>query len=207
MPEELSVAIRQDQGKKRNRRLRESGRVPAILYGHGEKNVCLSVPADELDALVHHGARMVQLTGELNESAFVRSLQWDTWGTAILHVDFTRISAGEKVELEVPIELRGEAPGVKEGGVIEHLLHQVAIECPAGSIPERLEVSINELGLGQSIVAGDLVLPEGASLVHGADEVVVQCSEPVEVSEESAEAAPGEPEVIGAKKEQGEEEG
>jgi len=205
MPEELSVAIREDQGKKRNRRLRESGQVPAILYGHGEKNVCLSVPADELDALVHHGARMVQLTGALNESAFVRSLQWDTWGTAILHVDFTRVSAGEKVELEVTIELRGEAPGVKEGGVVEHLLHQVAIECPAGSIPERLEVSINELHLGQAITAAELELPQGASLQHGSDEVVVQCSKPVEVAEEAAEAAPGEPEVIGAKEEEQEE--
>ena len=76
------------------------------------------MPADELETALRHGSRLVSLTGAVNESAFIRELQWDTWGTHIVHVDFTRISEHEIVEVRVPVELRGEAPGVREGGVV-----------------------------------------------------------------------------------------
>ena len=94
------------------------GRFPAVLYGHGLECVPLSVAADVLTAAIRHGSRLVSLTGAVNESAFIRDLQWDTWGTHIVHVDFTRISEHEIVEVRVPIELRGESPGVREGGVV-----------------------------------------------------------------------------------------
>jgi large subunit ribosomal protein L25 len=130
-------------------------------------------------------------------------VQWDTWGTHVLHVDFTRISAHEKVEVQVAIELRGEAPGVKEGGVIKQSIHDVQIECPASSVPERLSLSINDLKLNESITLGDLKLPEGATILGEGTTVVVECVEPLEVPEEEiAVAAPGEPEVIGAKEDE-----
>ena len=113
---QLAVEPRDTQGKHSNRRLRRSGQIPAILYGHGLECVPLSVAADVLTAAIRHGSRLVELTGAANESAFIRELQWDTWGTHIVHVDFTRISEHEIVEVRVPVELRGEAPGVREGG-------------------------------------------------------------------------------------------
>ena len=205
MAEELHVEVRESRGKHSNRRLRNTGRIPGVLYGHGLENVSLAVPADALSALVMHGGRLVSLTGGVHESAFIREVQWDTWGTHVLHVDFTRISEHEKVEVQVPVELRGEAPGVKEGGVVEQLVHEVDLECPAGSIPEKLSISINDLRLHDSITVADLDLPDGASVLGDATAVIVHCVEPVEVPEEEVvEAAAGEPEVISAKEEEGE---
>lgn len=208
MAEQLTVQIRETRGTRRSRRLRDSGKIPAVLYGHKQETVWLTLPAEQLDAAVRHGARLVQLSGAVSEQAFIRELQWDTWGKQILHVDLARISAHEKVEVTVPVELRGVAPGVKEGGVIEHQLHEVEIECEATEIPERLAVNINYLGLNQSITAGQIELPPTARLLIDADSVVVQCVVPVEAPEAEAPAAgEAEPEVIRRRPEGEEEEG
>jgi len=200
MAEVLNVEVRDTRGKRNSRRLRKAGNVPGILYGHGLENVCLAVPSDALNSLVRHGNRLVSLKGAASESAFIRAVQWDTWGTNILHVDFTRISEHEKVSVEVAVELRGEAPGVREGGIIEQSIHSIGIECPAGSIPEKIKVSINELKLHDLITVAELELPAGATVSADATAVVVQCSEPTLAPEdEVAEAVAGEPEVIGAK--------
>ena len=198
---QLAVQPRDTQGKHNNRRLRQSGQIPAILYGHGLENVPLAVAADALTAAIRHGSRLVSLTGAVSESAFIRELQWDTWGTHIVHVDFTRISEHEIVEVRVPVELRGEAPGVREGGVVVQHIHEVEIACPASVIPEKLAVNINHLMLNESILLSSLELPEGAKILAAdLEAVVVECVVPVELPEEgAAEAAPGEPEVIGAK--------
>jgi large subunit ribosomal protein L25 len=204
---QLAVEHRDSQGKHRNRRLRQSGKIPGILYGHGLECVPLSVAADALSSAIRHGSRLVSLAGAVNESAFIRQLQWDTWGTHIVHVDFTRISEHEIVEVRVPVELRGESPGVREGGVIVQHIHEIEIACPASVIPEKLAVNINHLLLEQSILLNSLELPEGAKVLAADLEVaVVECIIPKEMPEEGAgEAVPGEPEVIGAKeKEEGE---
>jgi large subunit ribosomal protein L25 len=187
-----------------NRRLRHAGKIPAVLYGHGLENVSLMVAAEALATALRHGSRLVNLTGAVEESAFIRELQWDAWGTHVLHVDFTRISVDEEVEIVVGIELRGEAPGVREGGVVEQFVHDVKIACPAGSIPEKLRVSINQLKIEDKITLAQLELPQGTRLlVDDLEVVVVQCKVPAELPEEgAAEAVAGEPEVIGAKKEE-----
>jgi large subunit ribosomal protein L25 len=204
---QLAVEPRNTRGKLNNRRLRRAGNIPAILYGHGLENVSLAVSAESLTAAVRHGSRLVSLTGAVSESAFIRELQWDVWGTHIVHVDFTRISEHEIVEVRVPIELRGEAPGVRSGGVVSQLIHEVEIACPASVIPERLAININHLLLDQSVLLGSLELPQGAKmLADDLEAVVVHCAIPIEMPEEgAAEAAPGEPEVIGAKEKEGEE--
>jgi large subunit ribosomal protein L25 len=203
MPEELNVQIRNEHGKMNNRRLRRAGKVPAVLYGHGQDSVSLAVAYDDLKAVLRHGSRLVNLIGGVSDSAFIRDLQWDTWGAQVLHVDFTRISMHEKVEIEVVVELRGEAPGVREGGVVQQLIHQVRIECPAGSIPEKLLININHLALEGEIKRGEIELPAGATLLEDPEDVAVQCMVPVEAPEELAtEAGAVEPEVIGAKKEE-----
>ena len=179
-------------------------KIPGILYGHGLECVPLAVAADALTAAIRHGSRLVSLTGAVNESAFIRDLQWDTWGTHIIHVDFTRISEHEIVEVRVPVELRGEAPGVREGGVVVQHVHEVEIACPASVIPDKLHVNINHLLLNQSVLLSALELPQGAKILAADMAVaVVECIVPVELPEEgAAEAAPGEPEVIGAKAEE-----
>ncbi len=203
MAENLAVEAREPGGKLRNRRLRKSGKVPVVLYGHGEDVVCLGVSAQDLTAVINRGSRMVALSGAVTESAFIREVQWDTWGTEVVHVDFTRISADEKVKVRLSVELRGEAPGVRNGGVVEHLLHDIELECPAGSIPEKIRINVNELELDATITVGEIELPEGAVVLGKATAIVVQCVEPTEVLDEDlAEAVPGEPEVIGEKDEE-----
>jgi large subunit ribosomal protein L25 len=203
MAEQLAVEMREKQGKLNNRRLRRSGSVPAVLYGHGLENLKLTVSEEALSLALKHGSRLVNLVGGVSEAAFIRDLQWNTWGTQVLHVDFTRISADEEVEITVAVELRGEAPGVREGGVVDHLLHEVEIACPAGSIPEKLKININHLKLNDIITLSQLELPQGARLLaDDVEAIVVQCIIPVEVSDEETGEAGAEPEVIGGKKEE-----
>jgi large subunit ribosomal protein L25 len=205
---QLAVESRFTQGKHNNRRLRLAGKIPGVLYGHGLECVSLAVEADALTSAIRHGSRLVSLTGAVNESAFIRELQWDTWGSHIVHVDFTRISEHEIVEVRVPVELRGEAPGVRAGGVVVQHIHEVEIACPAAVIPDKLAVNINHLKLDESILLSALTLPEGAKvLADDLEAVIVECIVPKELPEEgAAEAAPGEPEVIGAKEKEEEEE-
>lgn len=208
MAETLNVKPRDSRGKRESRRLRSTGSIPAELYGHGEANRSLVVVADEMKAVVRHGGRVVELKGAVNEKAFIRALQWDTYGIDVLHVDFARVSEHERIEVKVNVELKGSAIGVKDGGVVEHFVHEVEIECEALAIPDKLDLNINDLKVGDSLTAGDLKLPPGVTLVSDADAVIVHC---VEARDEEELAAPGagvaEPEVIGRKPdEEGEEE-
>ncbi len=197
MADVLEVSKRDAQGKRLMRRLRGSGFVPAILYGHGEANVSLSVPRPQLMSTIRRGHKLVDLKGELSEQALIRAVQWDTYGVDVLHVDFTRVSLGEKVKITVAIELRGEAPGAKEGGVVELVIHDVEIECPVDAIPDKFELRVGNLHLGQSLTLADLPLPEGARLLGDPESIVVHCVTP-KASEEDL-AAPLEaiePELI-----------
>jgi large subunit ribosomal protein L25 len=207
MAHELNVELRTTRGRRNARRQRATGQMPAGLYGHGQANVSLSVSAERLESAIRHGARLVKLTGAVEEQAFVREVQWNTWGTHIVHVDFTRVSEHEKVRVNVAVELRGEAPGLRAGGVLKHFVHEVEIECEATAIPEKISLSVNQLNLGDSITIAAMPLPPGVVVLDDPETVVVECVEPVEVEEEEP-AAPGEgePEVIGRKKEEEEEE-
>jgi len=206
MTEQLKVETRSTRGKRNARRQRAAGSVPAVLYGHGQDVVGLSVDATAVAAMIRHGARLVELSGALSESALVRAVQWDTFGTEVLHVDFTRVSVDERIEVTIPLDLKGTAPGIKQGGVVQHLVHEVEIECPAGAIPEKLLVSVNHLELGESILASAIELPAGAKLISAEDAVVVQCELPQEEEEQEAGAGVAEPEIIGRKAADGEEE-
>ena len=202
--DQLTATKRTETGKRRMRRLRASGSIPAVIYGHGQESVSIAVPSDQFGAALRHGSRLVELTGDLKESALIDSVQWDAFGNDPLHIDFIRVDKDEKVDITVTLELRGDAPGSHDGGVISQPLHQLEINCPVTSIPESIEVNINSLDLEGEITAGELELPEGAVLITPADQTVVQCVVPTAVEEE-VEAAAGEsaePEVIGRDKEE-----
>jgi large subunit ribosomal protein L25 len=205
MAETLQVEKRTKTGKLHNRRLRIEGRLPAVLYGHGEESVSLVVPADQLRATLRHGGKVVELAGDASGQALLQHVEWDTFHQHLIHVDLLRVDATERVEVEVPLLLHGEAPGEREGGVVEHLLHYVEIETSPIAIPEALHVNINHLKLNGSITVSEITdMPAGATLVTDAKTVAVHCIEPApEVEEEAAGAA--EPEVIGRKAEDEEE--
>ncbi len=206
MAEALNVKVREARGKRESRRLRRAGAIPAVLYGHGEANVSLAISTDEMAMVLRRGGRVVELKGALQEKALIRDLQWNTFGTDVLHVDFARVSEHERVEVKVKVELRGQSPGAKDGGIVELLVHELEIECEALSIPERLEVSVKELHIGQSITAGQVPLPAGAKLLSDPEVIAVHCIEAKKEEEEvTAEAGVVEPEIIGRKPDEEEE--
>ncbi len=202
MPEVLEVEQRAARGKLNNRRLRTGGKLPAVLYGHGQEPVSLAVPADQLDATLRHGGHLVELQGAVAGQAFLQDVQWDTFQQHVLHVDLLRVDASDRVKVELPVLLRGEAPGASEGGIVDQLLHRIEIETSAVSIPDNLHLSINALHLGGLLKSEDIEdLPPGAKVLTDASAVLVQCIESVVVEEEEDTAAAGsaEPEVIGQK--------
>ena len=201
MSKSLSIAAksRTETGTRAVRRLRSEGRIPAIMYGHGQDPTMLSVNQHDFDGLLRHGAHGlldVEMDGA-TESAVIKDVQYDVFGREVLHVDFARISRDERVVVEVPIVLKGTAAGVAEGGVVNWNMHSVDIECPAANIIEQLPVNVAGLKLNQSILVRDLQVPEGLKIMDEPDLVVVQVTPPQrEVEPTEVETAGAEPELI-----------
>jgi large subunit ribosomal protein L25 len=195
MIETIEVKTREAVGTSRVRKLRDTGMVPAVLYGHGETNVNLAVARDVVNNVIRRGSKMLALTGAIQDTALLREVQWDAFGIEILHIDLARVSKDEAVEITLAVELHGEAPGLSEGGQLKFTAHELTIRCPAGSIPEHLIVSIAGLHLGQSVHANEVLLPEGASMLTPGSVVVVQIAQPIAEGDDDA-AAVAEPELI-----------
>jgi large subunit ribosomal protein L25 len=200
MAENLNVKRREKLGGGNNRRLRKTGVVPAVLYGHGEASVPLAIDSSAIMNVIRHGHKLVKLEGDVAEGAFIKSVQWDVYGKSLIHIDLLRVSDTEMVRTTVRVELKGTAVGLSEGGIIEFVLHELEIECPAVAVPEKLIVNVNDLHLEQAIHAREVPLPEGAQVLDDPDLVVVHCIAPhvVEEAPTAAVAEPGaaEPELI-----------
>ena len=184
------------------KRLRQGGKIPAVLYGHGEGTQSLTVLEKELSRAIDHGSHIVELKGAANESALIKELQWDAFGIRVLHLDLARVDANEAVEVTLSIELKGDATGLHHGGVINFHQHEITILCPANLIPEKIELRISDLDVDQSLSASDVPLPEGATLAEAGTTPIVSCALPVEREEEDTGAGVDEPEVIGKKEEE-----
>lgn len=151
-------------GTKHTRRLRASGFVPAIVYGLGKKNESIAIPEKQIDGLIRkhaHGLIRLNVEGGKAQNIIIKSVQWDSVTDRVLHVDLIRVAKGEKVTVEIPVSLVGEAPGLKEGGVLEKYVDEIAIDCPAENIPEVLEISVDDLHLDGTITYRDISLPDG----------------------------------------------
>jgi large subunit ribosomal protein L25 len=138
----------------------------------------------------------------------LQDVQWDPFFQNVLHVDLLRVRAGEKVKVDVPVELRGEAPGARDGGLIEQMVHSLEIEVALDVIPDKLHLNINHLEIGGQLTARDIEdLPAGAEILDDLDIMIVHCVQPVaeEEAEAAEEAGAAEPEVIGKGKEEEEE--
>ena len=140
---------------------------------------------------------MDELQGEEKGSDLACEVQWDCYGAHVLHLDLARVSQGESVETTVPVELRGDAPGTRHGGIVQHQLHEVRIQSPVAAIPEKIRVNINHLELGQEIKVSQLELPAGVKVLADADAIVVQCVEAGPEIELTAGGDAAEPELIG----------
>jgi large subunit ribosomal protein L25 len=197
MIETITVKNREAKGSRAMIKIRESGSIPAILYGHGEENVCLTVSLDTVNGLIKHGTKLVNLTGDINDTALLRAVQWSSMGDHIIHVDFARVSQTETVEVSIPIHLHGEAPGaLTSAGQLRFATHEITIRCPAASIPEYLVCEIGGLQLGQSIHVNELPLPAGATAVTPGSVVIVQVASQGGAAADAGLATSIEPELI-----------
>jgi large subunit ribosomal protein L25 len=207
--EKIVVQPRSEKGSTACRRLRAQGIVPANVYGHGIDPVPISLGGDTVHRVVRSGTHVVDLElGSDVQKMLLKDVQWDTFSAHVLHVDFQRIDQNERVTVEVPIRLRGTAPGVVAGGVLEQPLHMVEIECLAVEIPDDLEIRVSALQVGDVVHVSDLVnVPVGVTILSPPEAVLVSIIDPAtleqpEEEEAAAEEEAAEPALVGEEGEQ-----
>jgi len=183
------------------RRLRKEGRVPAVIYGHKQAVVPISVSHDDVWHMIKAASHLAELDlGDKTETVLIRDVQWDNLGKQILHLDFARVSAEELIETDVNLEIRGHAAGIAEGGILEQIRHKLQVKCPAGAIPDSIKVDVSHLKIDEGIHVRDLILPPGVTVDADPDLLIIHVVVRGAVEEPTIEAAATEaatqPEVI-----------
>ena len=199
----VNAETRTDVGKGASRRLRHAGKVPAIIYGSGKDPVSLTVGHDEFMHHLEHEAfyshiLTVNVDGK-KQKAVLKDLQRHPSKPRMLHIDFLRVSDKDVIHMSIPVHFlnEDESAGVKEGGLVSHLMTTIDIACKASDLPEYLQLDIIEVEVGGSLHLSDIVLPKGVeipALAHGTDHdlPVVSIHMPrAVVEEEPSEAAEG----------------
>ena len=207
----LEAKVREKTGKSAAHFLRREGWVPAVLYGLKEETISLQVKEKEFAGIVKESGENavidLEIGGEADSAVhgIVKERQFDpVWGK-LLHIDFLRISLTQKLTAEVPVVTIGESAGEKEGGILEHVLRHVEVECLPDKIPENIEVDVTGLEIGDSIHVEQLVVPADAEMVTEHDKVVISIVRPrVEEEKEVVEEEAEEPELVGRKEKEGE---
>jgi large subunit ribosomal protein L25 len=199
----LKARRRDGAGKGAARKLRVTGEIPAVLYGHGDRTESLSINAHELDLLLHSirtpASAIIRLDIDgAPADALIREVQRHPYKPEILHVDFLHVHAGEPVKVEVPVRLTGTPVGVHTGGgVLDQVLYTVEIEALPRDLPETVEIDVSGLDVGESARVRDLVLSGGVRVTADGDLPVASVIAP-RVAEETPADAP-EPEVLRAR--------
>jgi len=204
----LKAEVREHTGSKAVRKVREQGKIPAIVYGHKEEPVAISLDAHDFVEGLHHGHRLMDVQiGTKKQKTIVKELQYDHLGRNIIHVDLVRVDITESIRVNVPIELKGTAAGTHEGGIVEEHMDHLEIECRATDIPEAIAVLVKDLHVGGAIHAGEIELPSGVKLISSPDTLLATCHlvAAAKTTEELEEEVPAAPEVIGEEKESDEE--
>jgi large subunit ribosomal protein L25 len=207
----LKGARRSESGKGVARRLRAAGVIPAVYYSRGEDSIPLAVSLRELEELFDQSAGSnvivdLQVEGDSasDRKALIREVQRDPVGGAILHLDLQHISLTEQIVVEVPVVLIGTPAGVKDsGGILEHLLREVEVECLPTDIPSRLEADVSGLQIGDTLHVSDLKA-DRATILTEADRAIATVVPPTVLEEvkPAEETAAAEPELVKEKKEE-----
>ena len=197
----LKAEIREQTGSKAVRKVRKRGMIPAIVYGHKQEPVAISLDAHNFIEGLHHGQRLMDVQiGTKKEKIIVKDLQYDYLGRDVIHVDLMRVDITEMIKVTVPIELKGAATakGTHEGGIIEEHADHLEIECKATDIPESIVVLVKEIGVGDALHASNIALPDGVKLVSSPETLLVTCHlvAAAKTTEQVEEEMPTAPEVI-----------
>ncbi|MDR0378159.1 MAG: 50S ribosomal protein L25 [Spirochaetaceae bacterium] len=177
------------------RRVRRTGRIPAVIYGHTGAAVTIDIDALEftnsIKGISESTIVKVNVDGE-GHDAFVKATQRNILSGQILHVDFYEVESGTVLRARVSIQVEGNPVGVREGGILETPLHDIEVECLPGDLPERIIVDVSGLGVNQTIHVRDIVLAEGVKLISAGDQVVALVKFAKEESASTEEGAPQE---------------
>jgi large subunit ribosomal protein L25 len=206
----MSVKRRTASGSNQCKNLRNAGGVPGNLYGHKQETIPLQAMASELEPLIRTGTRVLNIDVEgTPETAIFREVQWDYLGKQIVHFDLLRVDPNERLTVEVKVELKGTAPGTLAGGVLDHTLRTLSVECLAIQIPDSIIVKIANLEVGQAIHIRELEVPPDTRILNNPEAIVVRVAERMAEIDLTAgvpgEEGPVQPELIGRKPEEGEE--
>jgi len=190
----LIAQKRTETGSSVARRLRRDGQVPAVVYGLDAGTDSVSVPARELDQILHSASgynTLITLQADNGKQlALARQVHRHPVKGTVVHVDFVRVRADQTIEAEIPIQFVGEAEGVRNGGLFEQSIFAVTVEALPGDIPNAFEHDISDLSIGDAIHISDLVVPKGVTVLQESDAVVAHISQPR--GEEEAAPAEGE---------------
>lgn len=207
----LDVQLRSQVGTSSVKAIRRSGQIPAVVYG-GKKNQPTVIQANRKQyegiMRLHAGESVLfhinVFEGEKklrDYSAIVKEEQIDPVTEEVVHIDFHRVSLKEKIDVFVPINVKGEAAGQKKGGAVDHPLWELEVTCLPTDIPQHIDVDISALDLGDAIHVGDLKLPVGVTTKHDPEAVVVSVVHAQQEEEPGETSDALEPELIKAKKE------
>jgi large subunit ribosomal protein L25 len=206
---QVTAKKRDELGSRANKRLRDAGWLPGVVYGHKEAVIPVTLPHKEVVQHLTHGAHLFDLNLDgKSEKVLVKDVQYNHLGTEVIHVDFARVNLDEKVKVTVHIELKGKPKGEADGGVLHQVIASVEVECLVTEIPDMIRHNVAEMALNDVVHIKDLHVPAGVRIIQDGELIVATVRE---VLEEVVEAAPvegeaAEPEVIGRKAEPGEEE-
>jgi large subunit ribosomal protein L25 len=195
------VEPRDERGSRATRRLRRLGYVPGVVYGAGGDTVSFKVDARRLRAVLAEGHALfdIELDGGKPQPVIVKEQQKDPVRGRVVHLDLLRVRLDEKIQSTVPLELEGveEAPGVKEGGVLEHVTRELNIEALPTDIPDRIVANVSGLGIAETMTLSSVTAPPGVALLDDPEETVVATvTAPSEIVEEP-EAIEEEAELVG----------
>jgi len=202
---QITAKPRSELGSRANKRLRDAGMLPGVIYGHKEAVVPVTLPKKEVVGHLAHGTHLfeVGLDGK-KETVLVKEVQYDHLGLEVMHVDFARVSLDEEVDVTVPLELKGEPKGEKDGGVLQQIVNELDLRCKVTDIPDVIRYDVSEMVLNDVVHISDLKLPANVKALQDADLVVAKVEEvQEEAAAPTAEAAEGEPEIIGKKADEG----
>lgn len=190
----ISAEPRTDFGKGGARRTRRAGKVPAVVYGHGEKPTHISLPGLEFAAVIRKGGANQLISVEVTDGTRVlvipKDIQRDALRDDIVHADLLIVRQGETITTDIPINYVGEA---EKGGLVVFELNSLNVEAEATHIPESIEVSIEGLAIGSQRFVREIAVPEGIVILNDADQAVASVSEPRgEEAPADDEAAEGE---------------
>jgi large subunit ribosomal protein L25 len=191
----LSVEERAGRGKGEARRLRAAGRMPAVVYGRGQETRAVSVDPAALSKLLHASHSGVNTLIDLKLGAresvvLVRDIQKDPVSGRWIHADLYLVDLTRAIEVQVPLHLVGKPAGIELGGILDHPLREVTVECLPRAIPNSIDVDVSALGVGDSIHVRDLALPEGARILSDPDLAVASVVLPKAEEEKPVEVAP-----------------